>query len=44
MYVSYDGRTYYMQLCWEDLLYASYDGKTYCTPVMMRGTIVRQLW
>ena len=27
-----------------DLLYASYDEGTYCTPVMMRGPIVRQLW
>ena len=26
-----------------DLLYASYDEGAYCTPVMMRGRIVRQL-
>ena len=25
-------------------LYTSYDERTYCTPVMMRGPIVRQLW
>ena len=25
-------------------MYRSYDGRTYCTPVMMGGPIVRQLW
>ena len=24
-------------------MYASYDERTYCTPVMMRGPIVREL-
>ena len=33
-----------LKFWWGDLLYASYDEGTYCTPVMMRGPVVRQLW
>ena len=33
-----------LKLWWGDLLYSSYDEGAYCTPVMMRGHIVGQLW
>ena len=32
-----------MQVMMRDLVHASYNEGTYCTPVMMRGPIVRQL-